>query len=232
MNINDFRVSLADALVRRGIPQELAESKSVELVEDFTPEELDEVVRAEDMTSFSGFSDELARYIKGLYKSEPAKSAKPEAEPDECELSEKVWLTESGKKHFTAYIILIALPLFIAAVVYYSLFGAAFATLFAILAAGVAALIGTIAAGSACAIVGIVYGITRFFKAGAVGEGIFEIGLGLAVAAFTLALGILIYNFAVRFMPYTVRQAARLYKHISSGFASFLDKKKKECNEK
>ena len=52
--------------------------------------------------------------------------------------------------------------------------------------------------------------------AGATPIGLFEIGLGVIVSGSVLLVGILVYNFAMRLIPYAMKQLARLFKFAFS----------------
>ena len=61
------------------------------------------------------------------------------------------------------------------------------------------------------AIVGIVYGVVQLIT-GNMPVGLFEIGLGVMVGAAVMFIGILVYNFAVRFIPFIMKLLARLFR--------------------
>ncbi len=61
------------------------------------------------------------------------------------------------------------------------------------------------------AIVGIVYGVVQLIT-GNMPVGLFEIGLGVMIGAAVMFIGILIYNFAVRFIPFIMKLLARLFR--------------------
>lgn len=58
--------------------------------------------------------------------------------------------------------------------------------------------------GAGCSLVGIIYGFTQLTVAAPIAW--YEIGLALVVAGVSLALGVLLYNGAVRFMPWVIRR--------------------------
>lgn len=60
-------------------------------------------------------------------------------------------------------------------------------------------------------IVGIVYGVVELIT-GNMPVGLFEIGLGVMVGAAVMFIGILVYNFAVRFIPFIMKLLARLFR--------------------
>lgn len=85
------------------------------------------------------------------------------------------------------------------------LFGS-FAVLFVGLAAMIVALIAVLVVVAACgagvSLVGIIFGITQLFTF--LAAGIYEIGLGIMVAGAVLFVSILLYNIAIRFLPWLI----------------------------
>lgn len=79
----------------------------------------------------------------------------------------------------------------------------------------IAGLIVFVAAGCCIALIGIVYGVIQLV-AGATPIGLFEIGLGVIVSGSVLLIGVLVYNFAMRLIPFAMRQLARLFKFAFS----------------
>ena len=73
----------------------------------------------------------------------------------------------------------------------------------------VAALIAFVAAGVFVALTGIVYGVIMLIK-GNTPVGLFEIGLGITVGAVVLFAGILVYNFAIRLIPFGMKMLSKL----------------------
>lgn len=67
----------------------------------------------------------------------------------------------------------------------------------------IAALIGVAACGGGLSLIGIIYGITQLFSN--VPAGIYEIGLGVIVAGLAVFTAVLLYNAAVRFLPWVMR---------------------------
>jgi len=68
----------------------------------------------------------------------------------------------------------------------------------------VIALVAEVAVGSLIALIGIIYGISQVFLVLPIG--MFELGLGIAVVGITMLAGIVIYNLAVRFLPFVLRK--------------------------
>ena len=108
-----------------------------------------------------------------------------------------------------------------------ALFAAAFFAGAALIIASIGVLIALVAGGTGLSLFGIVYGITQLFSS--VPEGLYELGLGIIIGGCAMFIGILVYNFAIRLLPFAlkylfvffrfvVRQAKRLFIFI-----------KKEC---
>lgn len=73
----------------------------------------------------------------------------------------------------------------------------------------VALLIAEIAAGTGLSLIGIIYGITQTFTS--VPIGLYEIGLGILIGGAAMFAGILIYNLAVRFFPFAIKQTLAFF---------------------
>lgn len=71
----------------------------------------------------------------------------------------------------------------------------------------VIALVVEVAVGSIISLIGIIYGISQLFLVLPIG--MFELGLGISAVGLTILAGILIYNLAVRFLPFILRQLYR-----------------------
>ena len=100
------------------------------------------------------------------------------------------------------FIILISLVM----IVLYLVFWLALALLMIL---AVAVLIAFVAAGVFVALTGIVYGVIMLIK-GNTPVGLFEIGLGITVGAVVLFAGILVYNFAIRLIPFGMKMLSKL----------------------
>lgn len=69
-------------------------------------------------------------------------------------------------------------------------------------------LIAGVALGTVLCLVGIIYGITQLFKYAPIG--LYEIGLGLMIGGITMLAGIIIYNVAVRLLPFLIKKVFSL----------------------
>ncbi|MBQ2512763.1 MAG: hypothetical protein II534_05415 [Clostridia bacterium] len=115
-----------------------------------------------------------------------------------------------GKNAAFSIGLIIALPFIIllslVMVVLYLVFWLALALLMIL---AVAALIAFVAVGVFVALTGIVYGVIMLIK-GNTPVGLFEIGLGITVGAVVLFAGILVYNFAIRLIPFGMKMLSKL----------------------
>lgn len=119
-----------------------------------------------------------------------------EAVPDE----------ETIRKNRTKFWVLFALTLPITAAILAAT-GAVFAFVFFIIAvliiASVAALVAVTAAGTLISLFGLIFGAAQMLSA--VPIGLYECGLAIMIGSAAMFVGILIYNFAVRLLPFAAR---------------------------
>ncbi len=113
------------------------------------------------------------------------------------------------------------------ALVYLSVFAAMWGGLAAIMLAAMAGVAALTAGGVAVSLVGIVYGVIQLF-AGNVAVGVYEIGLGIIAAGLAMLASILLYNFAIRFIPWVMRQVYRLLKFTLAKLSELYNHLKKE----
>ena len=87
----------------------------------------------------------------------------------------------------------------------------------------IAVLVVFVTAGAVVSLVGIVYGVVQLIT-GQIPVGMFEVGLGIIVGAAVMFVGILVYNFAVRFIPFGMKLLAKLFRAgfrgVRSGYQS------------
>lgn len=108
-----------------------------------------------------------------------------------------------------------------------ALFVAAWAALAGLLVGAIGALIGVVAGGTALALVGVVYGITKLFSVLPVG--LYEIGLGVMVGSCVMFFGILLYNFAIRLIPWLMKLVGRLFMFTWERAVALFGFLRKEC---
>ena len=91
-------------------------------------------------------------------------------------------------------------------------FVALFFGLIALIIILVAVLAVAVAAGSGVALIGIGYGILQLLSNPAIG--LYEAGMGIMAAGITMLVGVLIYNAAIRFIPWIMRKLKQLFKFV------------------
>ncbi len=91
----------------------------------------------------------------------------------------------------------------------------------------IALLVAEVAAGAAISLVGIIYGVSQIYLAPPIG--VFEMGIGVTVAGITMLAGILIYNLAVRFLPFVLKQFIRFLKFFKRFLGDLYYYLKGEC---
>ncbi len=91
-------------------------------------------------------------------------------------------------------------------------------TFVALIVVFVAVLLAVVVAGAALALVGVIYGATQVFNDATLAIGLYEIGQGIVIGGCTMFGGIVLYNFAVRFFPWLIKQTV----HMMGGFARAL----------
>lgn len=131
------------------------------------------------------------------------------------EQKEKLQLDENGRmKNEWLYIsiLVVAIPIAIALILLSIVLYLGFWIVLALLMiACIAVLVAFVTVGSFVSIVGIVYGVVELIT-GNTPVGLFEIGLGVIVGSAVMFIGILVYNFAVRFIPFGMKLLAKLFR--------------------
>ena len=108
-----------------------------------------------------------------------------------------------------------------------SLFSVGYISLVGVIIASVIALICAVIAGAGVSLVGIIYGVMELFNSKYAGQ--FEIGLGICVAGIAMLVGILIYNFAIRLLPYVMRYLGVFFKFVFRKIKHLFRLLKMEC---
>ncbi len=118
----------------------------------------------------------------------------------------------------------ITVPLFLTVLL---LFFCAFSFLAVSIVALLAGLIFIIIVGTGFSLVGIIYGITIVFKSLPVG--LFEIGLGVIIGGSAMLIGILVYNVAIRFLPFVIKYLIVFFMFTMHKIKDLLKFIKREC---
>ena len=96
-----------------------------------------------------------------------------------------------------------------------SVFAILFFGLIALILLLVAALAAAVALGTAVALIGITYGVIQFFTQGGItAVALYEAGMGILAAGITMLVGVLIYNAAIRFVPFVMKKLRVLLKFV------------------
>lgn len=113
------------------------------------------------------------------------------------------------------------------AAVFFGAFAALFVGLAALIAGLIAVLIAVAACGAGVSLVGIIFGITQLFTF--LSAGIYEIGLGIMVAGAVLFVSIILYNIAVRFLPWVISLLANLLGWLCGKLKNLFLVVRREC---
>ncbi len=145
---------------------------------------------------------------------EKLKKLKSEAQKPKRRSGEEISLVKKyeGERKFWVIFFSCIPVLFILATMLLSVFAAIFFGLIALIIVLVALLAAAVAVGSAIAIIGIGYGILTIFTSTAIG--LYEVGLGILAAGITMLFGVLIYNAAIRFIPWIMRKLRVFFKFV------------------
>ena len=81
--------------------------------------------------------------------------------------------------------------------------------------------------GTAYSLISIVYGITQLFSAAPIG--LYEIGIGIASVGLTLIAGIAVYNAAVRYMPYSIKERLLFFTYVIDRVKGIVYDFREEC---
>lgn len=92
------------------------------------------------------------------------------------------------------------------------------------------ALAAIVVAGTAYAVMGLIFGIIEAFSGNAAAA-LFEVGLALCVGGIVMFIGIWVYNFAIRFIPFIIKKLGVLLILIFKLFKNALIKLKALCRK-
>ncbi len=206
-----------DSDMKIALTNPIPEEALGEQIDDFDPDEYSPESDSEKVR----LPEFIKKFLTGLKrgKKQPTAVDDPDFSPE----IEDNYQDGRSRALFWA-ILIVCIPflafLAIVCVAIYLLFWLVLALLMIFIIAG---LIAFVAAGAAVSIIGIVYGVIQVIK-GLTPVGLFEIGLGIVVAACTAFIGILIYNVAVRLIPFAMKMLAKLlglvFRRTKEGFAA------------
>ncbi|MGN1346728.1 MAG: hypothetical protein ACI4V1_08075 [Eubacteriales bacterium] len=113
------------------------------------------------------------------------------------------------------------------AVVLFGAFAAVFIGLSALIVGLIAVLIAIAACGAGVSLVGIIFGITQLFSF--LAAGIYEIGLGIMVAGAVLFVSVLLYNVAIRLLPWLISLVGNLLGWVCGKLKNLFFVVRREC---
>lgn len=128
-----------------------------------------------------------------------------------------------------AVALLSPLLLFLIAVVL-GVFLFAFFAMASVIAACIVALVAIVGAGTGIALFGLIYGTTQLFSAAA--AGLYEIGIAIKVIGISLFSGILLYNVAIRLIPYLMHYLYEFFCFVVRKGVQLFQFIKRECTGK
>ncbi len=257
MKLEIFLKELQKALVSRGIAEESAKKHIVSLYRSFTSDDLAEIESINSSNEINQLADNIARIINNSNKTsanadatkalrgknDVSKSSAPASTTSSPKKENNKQPTGSDDDYFEYHRepepsargltifwvgLFVTLPITLALLLLlFGAFAAAFLGLIGLIIGCILLLVVTVAAGSGISLVGIIYGITQLFSFPA--AGIYEIGLGVTVAGIALLLSILIYNFAIRFVPWVISYLAVFLKFVCGKLKTLFVFVRKEC---
>ncbi len=137
---------------------------------------------------------------------------------------------DKTKKGFYTFwgLFLVTLPLTVLlAAAFFGLFVVTLAVLTALIVGLVAGVVALVAAGAAVSLFGIIFGVTQLFSFPA--AGLFEIGIGIIVIGVVMFVSILVYNAALRFLPWVMGKVCLLLKFICGKLRDLFLHLRREC---
>ena len=159
-------------------------------------------------------------------KSQPHKSEKKKIEYADrgnvTRLQEKTYWgegSEEGVRRFRIILGVSILPITVLLLAYAVIALGLIVLMPVLMAVFVIGLVVEVAVGSLVALVAVIYGVSQLFIVMPVG--MFELGLGVAAIGVTMFVGILMYNIAVRLLPFLLRQFIR-FQSVFKGFLQDL----------
>ncbi|MBQ8401850.1 MAG: hypothetical protein IJX14_07975 [Clostridia bacterium] len=108
-----------------------------------------------------------------------------------------------------------------------AVFGIVFLGLILLIIGLVLGMIALVAAGAGVALVGIIYGITQLFSFMA--AGLYEIGLGVMIGGGVLLAGVILYNLAIRFLPWVMKWLTVFFVFVFGRIRNLFYLARREC---
>lgn len=137
---------------------------------------------------------------------------------------------ETIKRNTTKFRIIFAatLPLTLAVLLAIAfLFGITFFAIAVLIIIAVGILVAMTAAGTFVSLFGLIFGVAQMISSMPIG--LYECGLSIIIGSSVLFCGILVYNFAVRLMPYAAKWLLVFAKYVAKKLKELYIYLKKEC---
>ncbi len=106
-------------------------------------------------------------------------------------------------------------------------FAALFLLMAGVIAACLISLVAIAAGGTGYSLLGIIYGILKFGSARA--ESLYEIGNAILVGGICLLAGVLLYNLAIRLIPFLLKYLGKFFRFVTKKLVSLFKFIKREC---
>ena len=193
------------------LPQPVPEPEPIPVEEDY------ELVEENAPTGLVPASDGLEEIFDEELEEVPSNRLPDYEEEEPAPNSTMFWV-------LFAVSLPVTLPLALAGL---AVFLAVWAAMIAMILAAVGALVVLTAGGSALSLVGIIYGVIQLFSV--VPVGLYEIGMGIIIAGIIMFVGILIYNVAVRLLPFLMRMVWRLFCFVLKKLRVLFNFLRREC---
>ncbi len=153
---------------------------------------------------------------------EKLKKLKTDAQaPKKKENSSLIEKYESERNFWIIFFCCIPLIFFAAAVVL-SVFALLFCSLVGVIIMLIGAMALAVSLGTGVSLVGIFYGVVEVLG-GNLPAGLYEAGLGIISAGITMLVGVLMYNAAIRFIPWLMKLLKRLFKFLLKKIGIFAE---------
>ena len=252
MEYSVFLNELQQSLVERGIDVASAQKHVTALTRTLTESDIKEVEQFRSREEFAELSDNLANAIKRRnaartkanqesgnktgsiaqpVQNRPVNDPKKErtstalAQPEDG--FETMEIGPKGKKIFWISLACLSPLLLILGLAFLAFFGALYALAFILIVGSLALMALIVAGGSAVAIVGLIYGVIRLFSVPS--EGLYEIGLGIIIIGISTLVAILLYNLALRLMPFLIKKIGVFFKFCTKKIIQLYHYLRKEC---
>ncbi|MBQ3792427.1 MAG: YIP1 family protein [Clostridia bacterium] len=133
----------------------------------------------------------------------------------------------NGKKTFVILLIVLSPVILALLALILLIFGAMYVALTLLIAACVIGLFVSCTGAGAFAVAGLIYGAIKFFSIRP--EGLYEIGLALAIIGAVTLVGWLLYHAAVHWLPKLYKYIGKLFLLVKDLLVSLFKKARREC---